>query len=102
STKALTPELALSLDAIFGGVAGYRDLVNVAPAHSRDLASWLTTNVLNPSHALFREPDYVLAEDPRTSDRAIYHAIWDAVASGASTPTKIGAVVGVDARNLEY
>ncbi|MDX3130241.1 hypothetical protein PV367_10650, partial [Streptomyces europaeiscabiei] len=58
--------------------------------------------VFNPSHILFTEPEYLLAEDPRISDRATYHAIWEAVSSGAATPTQIGGLVGMDAKSLTY
>lgn len=62
----------------------------------------LERSVCNPSHILFTEPDYLLAEDPNIGDRSIYHAIWQAVAEGASSPTQIGGLLGVNTRALSY
>ncbi len=36
--------------------AGYRDLLGAGPGSEDDLGAWLAEGVLNPSHALFREP----------------------------------------------
>ena len=60
---------------------------------ARRVFAWLEGSLLNPSHALFAEPEYLLAEDPRVGERAIYHSIWEAVSSGATTPTQIGGLV---------
>ena len=68
----------------------------------KGLYDWLERSVCNPSHTLFTEPDYLLAEDPKIGDRSIYHSIWEAVSSGASSPTQIGGLMGVDARSLAY
>jgi hypothetical protein len=96
-------ETAFLVDAVLGGAPGYRDVVGAAPEPGAEgFYAWLTRSVLNPSHILFTEPEYLLAEDPRISDRATYHAIWEAVASGAATPTQIGGLVGMDARSLTY
>ncbi|MGH7856950.1 MAG: ATP-binding protein, partial [Candidatus Binatia bacterium] len=57
---------------------------------------------LSPTHALFREADYLLREDPRLTDRALYHSIITAIAKGATTPTEIGAAVGRPAQSLAY
>ncbi|HVT66484.1 MAG TPA: AAA family ATPase, partial [Trebonia sp.] len=75
------PEMAFLVDAVLGGAPGYRDIVGAPPEKGRFFA-WLRRSVLNPSHALFSEPDYLLAEDPEIGDRSIYHAIWEAVANG--------------------
>jgi hypothetical protein len=70
------PELAFHVDAVFGGTAGYRDLVQVElPRRTRDFPSWLSKTVLNPASALFTEADLLLREDPRIHDRAPYYAI---------------------------
>ncbi len=43
------PELAFLTDAVFGGTAGYRDLVQVAlPQRPEDFPGWLSDTVLNP------------------------------------------------------
>lgn len=97
------PEIAFLVDAVLGGAPGYRDVVGDAPGRDPDgFFRWLERTILNPSHILFTEPDYLLAEDPRIGDRAIYHAIWQAVAAGASSPTQIGGLVGMDAKALTY
>ncbi|WP_155054629.1 ATP-binding protein [Streptomyces blattellae] len=97
------PETAFLVDAVLGGAAGYRDVVGDPPEPGDDgFYAWLARSVFNPSHILFTEPEYLLAEDPRISDRATYHAIWEAVASGAATPTQIGGLVGMDAKSLTY
>ncbi|PZG97490.1 ATPase [Streptomyces sp. NTH33] len=102
------PDTAFLVDAVLGGAAGYRDVIGDAPESvsgergEEGFYRWLSRSVFNPSHILFTEPEYLLAEDPRISDRATYHAIWEAVASGAATPTQIGGLVGMDARSLTY
>ncbi|WP_204054390.1 ATP-binding protein [Planomonospora parontospora] len=95
------PETALLIDAVIGGAPGYRDVIG-APPRSGAFGEWLETSLLNPSHILFAEPDYLLAEDPRIGDRAVYHSIWEAVSSGAATPTQIGGLIGMDAKSLGY
>jgi AAA+ ATPase superfamily predicted ATPase len=97
-----SPETALLIDAVLGGAPGYRDIVGDPPSGPDRFFPWLERSLLNPSHILFNEPDYLLAEDPRIGDRTIYHAIWDAVSSGATTPTQIGALIGMDAKSLTY
>lgn len=97
------PATAFLVDAVVGGAPGYRDVIGAPPQPGPDgFYTWLERSLLNPSHILFTEPDYLLAEDPRIGDRAIYHAIWEAVSSGASTPTQIGGLVGMDAKSLTY
>ncbi|MEV0619422.1 AAA family ATPase [Nonomuraea sp. NPDC050404] len=97
------PETAFLVDSVLGGAPGYRDIVGDAPKPGTEgLFRWLERGILNPSHILFTEPDYLLAEDPRIHDRAIYNAIWWAVAMGATSPTQIGGLVGMDAKALTY
>ncbi|MFG2023022.1 ATP-binding protein [Streptomyces sp. NPDC048825] len=97
------PETAFLVDAVLGGAAGYRDVIGDPPGPGdEEFYAWLARSVFNPSHILFTEPEYLLAEDPRISDRATYHAIWEAVSSGAATPTQIGGLVGMDAKSLTY
>lgn len=94
-------ETAFLIDAVLGGAPGYRDVVGPPPTPG-GLFDWLRRSVLNPSHALFTEPDYLLAEDPKIGDRAIYHAIWEAVSGGATTPTQIASLLGMDVNSLTY
>lgn len=97
------PETAFRLYSIFGGVPGYRDLLGArSPQTLSELQELVLDTVCNPSHALFTEPAYLLREDPRIRDRALYFSILSAVAAGAKTPSKIGGVVGRDARSLAH
>ena len=97
------PAEALRIDAVLGGAPGYRDIVGDPPAPgTKGFLRWLSRTMLNPSHVLFAEPEYLLAEDPRIGDRAIYHSIWEAVARGAATPVQIGGLVGMEAKTLAY
>jgi AAA+ ATPase superfamily predicted ATPase len=87
-------DLAFELHAILGGTAGYRDLLGGPPSSMRALPKWLAAGVLSPAHALFREAEYVLTEDPRVIDRGLYHAVLDAAARGERTPTRIAGRIG--------
>ena len=51
---------------------------------------------------MFREADYLLTEDPRLTDRALYHSVLGAVSNGASTPTPLGGQLGRPASSLEH
>jgi uncharacterized protein len=94
---------ALALDAIVGGTPGYRDLIQIgAPESSEELFEWLAATVLNPSHALFEEASFLLQEDPRVRDRAVYHSILRSVADGQTTPRAIGGRIGRDERALAH
>ncbi len=97
------PALAFQLHAVLGGTPGYRDLIAGPPPDSVDqLGQWLAGNVLDPSHALFDETDYLLREDPRITDRALYQSVLTAISRGATTPTKIGSIVGRSAQALAH
>lgn len=96
------PELAFRIHAVFGGTPGYFDLVGDVPSGVEELGHWLGGNVLNPSHALFGEAGYLLREDPRVTDRAVYQSLLTAVAAGATTPRKIAERVGRDERSLPH
>ena len=63
------------------------------PTSSR---SGLAGTVLDPSSALFREDEYLLAEEPGIADRALYHSVLSAVADGASTETAVASRLGRD------
>lgn len=94
---------ALAVDAILGGAAGYRDLIEQPPPQSPDdIGTWLGASVLNPSHALYREDEYLLREDPRLTDRALYQSLLSAVASGERTPTRIGGRLGKERTALGH
>jgi uncharacterized protein len=97
------PEIAYRLDAIFGGTPGYRALIELPPpGFLEDLPGWLGRSVLNPSHALFSETDYLLREDPNVRSKEVFNSILTAVAAGRHTQTTIGGAVGRDHNQLRH
>ena len=90
------PATAFSVDSVVGGAAGYKDLTATAetPTSPQDFAAWLAATVLNPSHALFREDEYLLREDPRIKAEAPYYSLLQAIASGRTSQGQIAATVG--------
>lgn len=90
------PAVAFAVDSVVGGAAGYKDLTADAgtPARIEDMPEWLCATVLNPSHALFREDDYLLREDPRVTDEAVYYSLLAAIADGRTAPTRIAEALG--------
>lgn len=97
------PQIAFRLHAFVGGTPGYRDLLaDASPQNVPELDELVSRTLLNPSHALFGEAGYLLREDPRVTDRALYHSILTAIAGGAGTPAKIAGVVGRPERSLAH
>lgn len=97
------PQVAFHLYSILGGVPGYRDLLaEASPQTDGDLEHLLLDTVCNPSHALFGEAAYLLREDPRVTDRALYYSVLAAIAGDATNPARIGAFLGRDARSLAH
>ncbi|MXW95208.1 MAG: hypothetical protein F4110_07630 [Acidimicrobiaceae bacterium] len=90
------PAAALGVDAVVGGAAGYKDLTAAAgvPEQLDQLADWLYATVLNPSHALFREDEYLLREDPRVTVEAPYYSLLQAIAAGRASQGRIAETVG--------
>lgn len=95
-------EVALRLHAVLGGTPGYRDLTDPPPAGLVELDEWLAATVLNPAHALFGETAYLLREDPRITDRALYQSVLAAIAAGETSPGAIANVLGREARSLGH
>jgi hypothetical protein len=96
-------ETAFMVDATVGGTPGYRDLLtNRAPASPRQYASWLASGILDPSHSLFREADFLLAEDPSLGDRALYQSVLGTIGEGASTRTAVAARLGKPLAALDH
>lgn len=94
---------AFLVDAVLGGPPGYRDLLEgAAPVAEAEFADWLAGGVLNPSHALYREAEYLLAEDPALADRALYQSIVGAVATGTTRRDELARVLGRPTTGLEH
>ena len=98
------PAIAFAVDSVVGGAAGYKDLTAGigVPVRLDDLPQWLAAAVLNPSHALFREDEYLLREDPRVTAEAPYYSLLQAVADGRSSPTQMAAAVGRERSDILY
>jgi DNA-binding MarR family transcriptional regulator len=89
------PRLAFLLFCVVGGTPGYRDLLEMGPPTSvADFPAWLARGVLNPSHAMFRETDYLLAEEPSLTDRAIYQSALAAIAACRTTSGALAGALG--------
>lgn len=89
------PRLAFLLFCVVGGTPGYRDLLEMGPPTSvADFPAWLARGVLNPSHAMFRETDYLLAEEPSLTDRSIYQSALAAIAAGRTTSGAVAGTLG--------
>jgi uncharacterized protein len=97
-------KLAVKLHAIVGGTPAYRReyVRNDSPANAKDFDSWVTRTVLNPSSPLFKEARYLLAEETDLRDRALYHSVLDAVATGHSTRGAIATQVGRPADTIRH
>ncbi len=97
------PGVAFRVDAILGGTPGYKALVSSPPpSRQQDLPKWVQAQLMSPSRALYSEKDYLLREDPRISDKAVYNSILSAVARGAHKATDIGGAVARDLNQLRY
>jgi AAA+ ATPase superfamily predicted ATPase len=89
------PTTAFRVHAVLGGTPGYRDLLtHHRPTRVRDFDAWLAAGPLDPASALFRETDYLLAEEPTITDRALYHSVLAAIADGHHTQSGIAAALG--------
>jgi uncharacterized protein len=82
-------EVAVRLHALLGGAPGYRALTKGSPRSVGALGEWLSHNVFDPAHALYREDDYLLQEERTITDRALYGSILRAVANGVATQTEL-------------
>jgi uncharacterized protein len=96
------PDIAFRVDAIIGGAPGYRDLLDAPPKSRSEFDRWTLKGPLNPSHALFREAEYLMSEDPSMTDRALYRSIVASIAAGNTTKGKIGTDLGRDDGSLGY
>ncbi len=95
--------VAFFVNAVIGGPPGYRDLLDgAAPVHPGEFEEWMSAGVLNPSHALFREAEYLLTEDPSMSDRALYRSIIASIAGGKATKGGVANELGREEGLLDY
>ncbi|WP_212761465.1 AAA family ATPase [Nocardia uniformis] len=81
------PRLALQVNSIVGGTPAYRREFarGDVPAGPDDFDDWVVRTVMNPETPLFREPRYLLAEEPELRDTALYLSVLAAVADGNAT-----------------
>ncbi|KGM13147.1 AAA family ATPase [Cellulomonas bogoriensis] len=99
----VSPHVAFQVHAVLGGTPGYKNLVRSAPPEDPSaVPRWLMEEVMSPASALFGEQAYLLREDPRSLDRALYTSVLTAVAQGSRTQSMIGARVGRDHNRLRH
>lgn len=99
------PELAFRLHAVLGGAPGYRQLVQDAPPRDASgFGSWVVDNLFDVDLGLFtrNETEFLLREDPRITHRVVYYEVLAATAAGASTPSKIGGLIGRERTSLAH
>ncbi len=98
------PAVAFNVDTVVGGAPGYKDLTSDMgiPRSPAQFTKWITSTVLNPSHVLFREDEYLLREDPRVTNEATYYSLLQAVADGRSTPAKIASALAKSANDFSH
>ncbi|MFC5817149.1 ATP-binding protein [Nonomuraea harbinensis] len=97
------PHAALRVHAVYGGSPGYRNLANVPPPQSlAEVDDWVAATALDSSQALFSESEseYLLREDPRFTGSSLHYAIINAVAGGATSPSKIGGLLELSRTSL--
>jgi len=90
------PTAALLVDAVLGGAPGYRSLASgPTPQNPQEFEDWVLRTLLDPGRALYSrvETEFLLREDPRITHRTVYYDLLSVVAQGASTPSKIGALL---------
>lgn len=97
------PRTAFLVNAVVGGTPGYRDLIAAPPPRqAKDFDSWLERGVLNPASAMFREDEYLLAEERSLTDRALYQAVVGAIAAGNHTQAAIAAALHRENRAVQH
>jgi len=95
--------LAARLHAVVGGTPAYRDFARGdAPRDLDDFDAWVARTVLNRNSPLFREPRYLLAEEPDLRDPGLYSSVLAAVATGAVTRGAIANAIGRSSGELGH
>ena len=88
-------DLAVRLHALVGGTPGYLDMSGGAgPRGPQDLDDWVVGALLDPSSAMLREGDVILAEQDGIADPASYFAVLAALARGRTRRGEIAADLG--------
>ncbi|WP_222946990.1 ATP-binding protein [Streptomyces sp. TRM49041] len=79
--------LAVLVHSVVGGTPAYRRefVRDDVPAGLRDFDDWVCRTVLSPRCPLYREARYLLADEADLRDRALYHSVLAALASGNAT-----------------
>ncbi|AGS72002.1 ATP-binding protein [Streptomyces collinus] len=87
------PRLALLVHSVVGGTPAYRRefVRDDTPAGPADFDAWVCRTALSPSSPLYREARYLLADESDLRDRALYHSVLAALASGNATAGRIAA-----------
>lgn len=89
------PELAVQLHALVGGTPAYLGMSGgVAPSSIDDLDEWVVASLLDPSSAMVREGDVLLAEEQGIVDRAVYLSLLAAISQGRTRRGEIAAALG--------
>jgi uncharacterized protein len=96
------PSLAFRLHAVVGGSPGYRSLATRGPDTLVEFDDWVESTLFNTASALNREDEYLLAEDRRIGDKAIYGSVLRAVAQGEHRPSRIGGRLGRPQTSLSH
>jgi len=94
---------AFFVHAVLGRTPGYRDLLPAPPpARAVDVDRWLLEGPLNPSSALFREDDFLLAQERSLTDRSLYHSVVAAIARGNTSQGAIASALGREQRAVQH
>jgi len=98
------PHLAMQVNAIVGGTPAYRREFarGDSPSGPEDFDDWVIRTVLSPESPLFREPRYLLAEEPDLRDTALYHSMLAAVADGNATRSGIASYLERKAADIAH
>ncbi|WP_093781132.1 ATP-binding protein [Streptomyces sp. yr375] len=85
--------LALLVHSVVGGTPAYRRefVRDDTPADLADFDAWVCRTALSPRSPLYREARYLLADESDLRDRALYHSVLAALASGNGTAGRIAA-----------
>lgn len=89
------PDVAVRLHALVGGTPGYLGMSGgTGPAAAQDLDAWVVDALLDPSSAMLREGDVLLAEQDGVTDPSGYFAVLAALAQGRTRRGQIAADLG--------